>query len=55
MKCPYKAKHQFLTKKREDVGTKHSNDSEAFFEYSNHMDDIYKNIEEYNPFKKRKY
>ena len=25
-----------------------------FIEYSNNMDDIYKNIEEYNPNKKRK-
>ena len=54
MKCPYKAKHQFLTKKREDVGAKYSNDSEACFEYSNDVDDIYKNIEEYNSNKKRK-
>ena len=30
------------------------NDSKAFIEYSNDMDDIYKNIEEYNPNKKRK-
>ena len=33
---------------------KHLNDSKAFIEYSNDMDDIYKNIEEYNPNKKRK-
>ena len=43
-----------MIKKREDVGTKHFNDSKAFIEYSNNMDDIYKNIEEYNPNKKRK-
>ena len=30
------------------------NDSKAFIEYSNGMDDIYKNIEEYNPNKKHK-
>ena len=48
------AKYQFLIKKREDVGTKHFNGSKAFIEYSNNMDDIYKNIEEYNPNKKRK-
>ena len=30
------------------------NDSEAFIEYSNDMDNIYKNIEEYNPNKKYK-
>ena len=43
-----------MIKKCEDVGTKHFNDSKAFIEYSNNMDDIYKNIEEYNPNKKRK-
>ena len=29
-----------------------SKDSKAFIEYSNYMDDIYKNIEECNPNKK---
>ena len=53
-KDPHEARHQFLIKKREDVGTKHFNDSKAFIEYSNNMDDIYKNIEEYNPNKKLK-
>ena len=43
-----------MIKKCEDVGTKHFNDSKAFIEYSNTMDDIYKKIEEYNPNKKRK-
>ena len=36
------------------VVLKRLNDSKAFIEYSNDMDDIYKNIEEYNPNKKRK-
>ena len=40
--------------KRESTGSKHLNDSETFIEYSNDMDDTYKNIEEYNPNKKRK-
>ena len=35
-------------------GLKHFNDSEAFVEYSNDMDDIYTNSEEYNPNKKLK-
>ena len=30
------------------------NDSKAFIEYSNDMDNIYKNIEEYNSNKKHK-
>ena len=33
---------------------KHLNDSKASFEYSNDTDNILKNIEEYNPKKKRK-
>ena len=37
---------------RESTDLKHLNDSKAFIEYSNDMNDIYKNIEEYNPNKK---
>ena len=39
--------------KRENVWTRHFNDSKAFTEYSNDMDDIHENIEEYNPNKNR--
>ena len=53
-KDPYEAKYESLIKKREDSRTKHLNDSKVFIEYSNDMDDIYENIEEYNPNKKRK-
>ena len=53
-KDPYEAKYQFLIKKREDVGTKHFNDSKAFIESSNDMVGVYENIEEYNPNKKQK-
>ena len=53
-KDPYEAKYQFLINKRESTGSKYLNDSKAFIEYSNNMDDIYKNIEEYDPNKKRK-
>ena len=53
-KDPYQAKYQCLINKRESTGLKHFNNSKAFTEYSNDMDDIYKNIEEYNPNKKRK-
>ena len=37
-------KYQFLIKKHEDVGIKHLNDSKAFIEYSQCMDDVYNNI-----------
>ena len=48
---PYEAKYQFLINKPERTGLKHS---KTFIEYSNDLDDIYKNIEEYNPNKKCK-
>ena len=47
-KDPYEAKYQFLINKRESTGLKHFNDAKAFIEYSNDMQDVYKNIEEYN-------
>ena len=48
-KNPYEAKYQFLINKRESTGLKHLNDSKAFMEYSNDMDDIYKNVKKDNP------
>ena len=53
-KDPYEAKYQLLINKRESTGSKYFSDSKAFIEYSNDMDDIYKNIENYNPNKKIK-
>ena len=53
-KDPYEAKYQFLINKRESIGLKHFNDPKAFIEYSNDMQDVYKNINEYNIDKKRK-
>ena len=47
-------KYEYLIKKREDVGTKHVNNSNAFIECSNTMDDVYENIHDYNPSRKRK-
>ena len=53
-KDPYEAKYQLLINKQESTGLKPLNSSQAFLEYSNDRDDIYKNIEEYNPNKKDK-
>ena len=47
-------KYQFLINKREQSGVKNLNDPIAFIEYSNSMDDIYNNIEDYNKKRKRK-
>ena len=53
-KDPYKTKYQHLINKREKVALDHFKDPRAFMEYSNDMQDVYKNIEDYNPGKKRK-
>ena len=47
-------KYQFIIKKREDVGIKYLNDPKAFSEYSTHMNDVYNNINNYNPNRSRK-
>ena len=44
-----KQKYNFLIKKREDPIIKHSNDQKQFIECSNTMDDVYENIDDYNP------
>ena len=51
---PYEAKYQDLINKREKVGLDHFKDPKAFMEYSNDMEDVCKNIENYNPGKKCK-
>ena len=53
-KDPYEAKYQYLINKREKVGLDHFDDPKAFIEYSNDMQDVHKNIDDYNPRKKRK-
>ena len=47
-KDTFEAKYQFLINKRESTGLKHFNDPKAFIEYSNDMQDVYKNVDEYN-------
>ena len=43
-----------MIKKREDVGIKHANNPNAFIECSNTMDDVYEDINNYNPNRRRK-
>ena len=43
-----------MIKNREDSGIKHLNDSNAFTECSYTMDDVYENINEYNPSRGKK-
>ena len=47
-------KYEVLIKKRKDAGRKHLNDPNAFIKCSNTMDDVYENIHDYNPSRKRK-
>ena len=47
-------KYEFLIKKREDVGIQFCNDPNAFIECSNTIDDVYQNIDGYNPSRKKK-
>ena len=48
------SQYEYLIKNRENAGIKHLNDSKAFTKCSNTMDDIYENINNYNPNRKRK-
>ena len=47
-------KYEYLIKKREDAGIKHLNNPNAFIKCSNTMDDVYDNINDYSPIRKRK-
>ena len=53
-KDPYEAIYQLFINKRENAGLKNFNNFKDFIDYSNDVDDIYKNIGEYNPNEKRK-
>ena len=43
-----------MIKKPEDAGIRHLNDPNAFIECSNTLHDVYENIDDYNPSRKRK-
>ena len=47
-------KYEYLIETCEDVGLKHVNNPTAFIKCSNRMNDIYENIDDYNPIRKRK-
>ena len=51
---PYDVKYQYLINIREKVGIDHFNDPKGFIEYSKDMHDVYKNINDYNPYKHNK-
>ena len=47
-------RYQLLINKREQAGIKNLNDQNIFIEYSNSMDDIYGDINDYNKKRKKK-
>ena len=46
-------KYEFLIKKHENAGIKHLNAPSALIECSSTMDDVYENVNDYNPSRKR--
>ena len=54
VKDSFESKYQLLINWRERVEIKKSKNPEVFFGYSEATDDIYENLEDYNPTKKRK-
>ena len=46
-------KYEYLIKKCKNIGIKHLNDPNALIECSSTMDDVYENIDDYNPSRKR--
>ena len=48
------SKYEYLTRNRENPGINYLNDSKAFIERSNTMNDVYENIDNYNLKRKRK-
>ena len=49
-KDPYETKYQYLINKYGKKGLNHYDNTKDFIEYSNSMPDVYKNIEEHNPY-----
>ena len=50
----YEAKYQYLINIREKVGLDDYDDLEAFIEYLNDLQNVYKNVDEYNIDEERK-
>ena len=48
VKDPFESKYQSLINRREKVEIKKLKNLEAFIEYSQAIDDVYENLEDYN-------
>ena len=54
VKNPFEWKYQSLINGGEEVGIEKSKNQKAFLYYSQTIDDVYENLEDYNPKKKRR-
>ena len=54
VKDPLESKYSLLINGREKLGIEISKNPKAFIDYSQTIDDVYENLEDYNPTKKRK-
>ena len=54
VKNPFKSKYHLLINGREKVEIKEFKNPNAFIDYSQTVDDVYENLEDHNPTKKRK-
>ena len=52
VKHPFESKYQLLINTRENVGIKKLKNPKRFIDYSQRIDDVYENLEDYNPTKK---
>ena len=53
VKDPFESKYRLLINRREKVGIKELKNPKAFIDYSQTVDNVYENLEDYNPTKKR--
>ena len=54
VKDPFESKYQLLINGRKKVEIKALTNPKAFVDYSKTIDDVYENLEDYNPLKKRR-
>ena len=54
VKVPFECKHQLLFNLREKVGIKKLKNPKALINYSQTIDDVYENLEDYNSTRKRR-
>ena len=54
IKDPFESKYQLLINEREKAGIKKLKNPKAFIDYSQTIDNVYENLEDYNPTKKRR-